>query len=169
MKIRQAAAWRAGISSAGGHSSLSSSSIFLQELALTRMLIGIAVLFIVCVFPNALFRFVWLFVPEMNIGRRYHNFYLSGLWILETLTYVNSSLSIFCVLHYRVPLQRDVFGVVRKKQAELSKKNNKKKPKECDNGNNCMRKEICYLEKKKKKKEKNITDYLAVWHDSCSP
>ena len=74
---------------------MSSSSISPQELALTKMLIGIAMLFIVCVFPNALFRFVWLFMPEMNIGSRYHNFDLSGLWILETFTYVNSSLNIF--------------------------------------------------------------------------
>ena len=95
VKIREAAAWRAGTSSASGHSSYSSSSISPQELALTKMLIGIAVLFIVCVFPNALFRFVWLFMPEMNTGRRYHNFFMSGLWVLEAITYVNSSLNFF--------------------------------------------------------------------------
>ena len=83
MKIRQAAAWRAGTSSASGRSSSSSSSISSQELALTRMLIGTAVLFIVCISPLAFFRFVWLFLPEMNVGRRYNNFYLTGLWIME--------------------------------------------------------------------------------------
>ena len=93
IKIRQAAAWRAGTSSASGLSS--SSLISPQELALTKMLVGIAVLFIVCISPLALVRLVWLFLPEFNVGRRYHNLYLTGLWILETLAFVNSSLNIF--------------------------------------------------------------------------
>ena len=92
MKIRQAAAWRAGTSSASGSSS---SSISPREVALTKMLIGSSVLFIVCVSPLALFRFVWLFLPEMNIGRRNHNFYVAGMWILETLSYVNATFNIF--------------------------------------------------------------------------
>ena len=97
MKIRQAAAWRAGTSSAKGSSSSSSSSssISPQELALTKMLIGVSVLFIVCVSPFALFRFVWLFLPEMDIGRRNQNFYLTGIWTLESFSYVNSSFNIF--------------------------------------------------------------------------
>ena len=95
VKIRQAAAWRAGTSSASGSSSSSSSSISPQELALTKMLIGIAVLFIVCVFPLALFRFVCLFLPELNIGRRYHNLFTTGLSVLEALSYVNATFNIF--------------------------------------------------------------------------
>ena len=97
IKIRQAAAWRAGTSSAKGSSSSSSSSssISPQELALTKMLIGIAVLFIVCVSPLALFRLVWLFLPEMNIGRRYHNLFATGLSVLEALSYVNATFNIF--------------------------------------------------------------------------
>ena len=92
MKILQAAAWRAGSSSASG-SSLS--SISPKELALTKMLIGVSVLFIVCVSPFALFRIIWLFLPEMDIGRRNQNFYLTGLWVLEPFSYVNSSFNIF--------------------------------------------------------------------------
>ena len=95
VKVRQAAAWRAGTSSASGSSSSSSSSISPQELALTRMLIGISVLFIVCVAPLALFRVVWLFQPEMNLGRRYHNLFATGLSVLETLAYVNATFNIF--------------------------------------------------------------------------
>ena len=91
LKIRQAAAWRAGSSSASGKSSSSVS----QELALTKMLIGIAVLFIVFVFPLALFRFVCLFMPEMNVGRRNQNFYMSGVWILDMSMSVNSSFNFF--------------------------------------------------------------------------
>ena len=97
VKVRQAAAWRAVTSSARGSSSssLSSSSISPQELALTKMLIGIAVLFIVCVSPLALFRFVWLFLPELNIGRRYHNLFTTSLSVLEALSYVNATFNIF--------------------------------------------------------------------------
>ena len=47
----------------------------------------------------------------MNIGSRYHNFYLSGLWILETLTYVNSSLNI--VVYYTIgSCYRDTFWML---------------------------------------------------------
>ena len=92
VKIRQAAAWRAGTSTASGSSS---SSISPREVALTKMLIGSSVLFIVCVSPLALFRFVWLFLPEMNVGRRNHNFYVAGLWVLEIFAYINSSFNIF--------------------------------------------------------------------------
>ena len=97
MKIRQAAAWRAVTSSASGNSSLSSSSssISPREMALTRMLIGTSILFVVCITPLAFFHFAWFFLPEMNIGRRNHNFYLTGLWILEVFSSINSSFNIF--------------------------------------------------------------------------
>ena len=48
IKLRQAAAWRAETSSSGSMTS--------QEIALTKMLVGNSVLFIVCVFPIAFFR-----------------------------------------------------------------------------------------------------------------
>ena len=59
------------------------------------MLIGIAVLFIVCVSPLALFRFAGFILSELNVGRRYHNFYLTGLSVLEALAYVNATFNIF--------------------------------------------------------------------------
>ena len=48
IKLRQAAAWRAETSSSGRMTS--------QEIALTKMLVGNSVLFIVCVFSLVLFR-----------------------------------------------------------------------------------------------------------------
>ena len=48
VKLRQAAAWRAGTSSGGGLSA--------REIALTKMLIYNSVFFIICVFPIAAFR-----------------------------------------------------------------------------------------------------------------
>ena len=122
VKINQAAAWRASTSSASGSSS-SSSSISPQELALTRMLIGIAVLFIVCVSPLALFRLAWLFLPEMNIGRRNHNFYVTGLWFMEALSCVNSSFNFF--VYYTIGSRyRETFrSLFVKNKQEIAKKN----------------------------------------------
>ena len=48
VKLRQAAAWRAGTSSGGGLSA--------REIALTKMLIYNSVFFIICVFPITVFR-----------------------------------------------------------------------------------------------------------------
>ncbi|XP_076436137.1 uncharacterized protein LOC143275745 [Babylonia areolata] len=96
VKLRQAAKWRAGISSRGGggggwseegdggHTSL-------QEIALTKMLVYNSVFFIVCVTPNGLFRFALLFMPEMNAGRRHHNFFMMGHWILNVFSFINAT------------------------------------------------------------------------------
>lgn len=89
-KIRQAARWRAESSSSDAVKTLSP-----RDVALTKMLIGTSLLFMVCVFPIALFRCVWLFLPEINPGRRHHNLYATCLWVLEALTYVNSTFNIF--------------------------------------------------------------------------
>ena len=128
MKIRQAAAWRAGASSASGlsssSSSLSSSPISPREVALTKMLIGTSVLFIVCVTPFALFRFLWFFLPEMDVGRRYHNLYLTGLWIAEPFCYVNSSFNIFVYYtmgsRYRKTFWA-LFGMLKREKAKEGK------------------------------------------------
>ena len=61
IKLRQAAAWRAGTSSSG--------SVSPREIALTRMLVYNSVFFIACVFPIALFRSVGLW-PEFPQGTK---------------------------------------------------------------------------------------------------
>ena len=125
MKIRQAAEWRGRTSSASGSSSSSSSSssISPREIALTKMLIGSSVLFIVCVSPLALFRVAWLFLPEMNVGRRQQNLFLSGLWFLEPLAYANWSCNIF--VYYAMGSRfREVFwSLFRKKTVDKEEEN----------------------------------------------
>ena len=39
-------------------------------------------------------RFAWLFQPEMNPGRRYHNFAMASIWVIDMLTYVNAAFNI---------------------------------------------------------------------------
>ena len=36
-------------------------------------------------------RFAWLFLPEMNPGRHYHNFAMASIWVIDMLTYVNAT------------------------------------------------------------------------------
>ncbi|XP_076436150.1 uncharacterized protein LOC143275757 [Babylonia areolata] len=94
VKLRQAAKWRAGISSrgaGGGGGGSKEDGMSLREIALTRMLVYNSVFFIVCVIPIVLFRFVLLFVPEMNAGRRLHNLFMMSHWVLVTFSSINAS------------------------------------------------------------------------------
>ena len=122
MKIRQAAEWRGRTSSASGSSSsFSSSSISPREIALTKMLIGSSVLFIVCVSPLALFRVAWLFLPEMNVGRRHQNLFLAGLWFLEPFYYVNWTFNIFVYYTMGTRYRETFRSLFRKKTVDKAK------------------------------------------------
>ncbi|XP_076462771.1 uncharacterized protein LOC143295092 [Babylonia areolata] len=90
IKLRQAAAWRSGTSSSG--------SVSAREVALTVMLVYNSIFFVICVFPVALFRLVWLFVPEMNAGRRQHNLFFTCIWLMDIVTYINATFNI--VVYY---------------------------------------------------------------------
>ena len=124
MKIRQAAAWRAGTSSASGHLSSSSSlSISPQEVALTKMLIGIAVLFVVFISPQVVFRLACLAFPEMDVGGRKQNFYVGVMWSLEIFMNVNSSFNFF--VYYIIGSRyRETFWALfgRKKKVKAKKR-----------------------------------------------
>ncbi|XP_070173689.1 formyl peptide receptor-related sequence 6-like [Littorina saxatilis] len=116
MKIRQAAKWRANSSASDAVKTLSP-----RDVALTRMLIGTSLLFMVCVFPIALFRCVWLFLPEINPGRRQHNLYFTCLWGLDAVSYVNSTFNIF-VYYTMGSRYRDTFwSLVRGKKNSKTK------------------------------------------------
>ncbi|XP_076461500.1 uncharacterized protein LOC143293991 [Babylonia areolata] len=85
-----AAAWRAGTSSSG--------TVSAREVALTMMLVYNSIFFTVCVSPIALFRVVWPFIPEINPGRRHHNMFFAGLWVLDAMSYINATFNI--VVYY---------------------------------------------------------------------
>ncbi|KAL8620884.1 hypothetical protein ACOMHN_025017 [Nucella lapillus] len=86
MKLREIVTWR---------TETSSTSISPREVALTKMLVGNSILFLVCIFPVAVVRIVWLILPGMNMGGSNHNLFLTTLWINEVFTFVNASLNIF--------------------------------------------------------------------------
>ncbi|XP_076445901.1 uncharacterized protein LOC143283541 [Babylonia areolata] len=85
VRLRQVVTWRLD----------TSSSLSAREVALTRMLVVVSGVFLACVVPMALTPFLWLLVPEMNSGRRYHNLYLTSAWISNMLTVINSTFNIF--------------------------------------------------------------------------
>ncbi|XP_076462784.1 uncharacterized protein LOC143295106 [Babylonia areolata] len=86
VKLRQAAAWRSGTSSSG--------SVSAREVALTVMLVYNSIFFVICVFPVALFRVVWLFIPEMNAGRSQHNMFFTFLSSADIMSYINATFNI---------------------------------------------------------------------------
>ncbi|XP_076464819.1 uncharacterized protein LOC143296674 [Babylonia areolata] len=109
-KLRQMMTWRA---------ETTSSTISAREVALTKMLIGTSVLFIACVSPFALTRFCWLFFPEMNTGRRNHNFYLTTFWINKTLSYINSSSNIFVYFAMGSRYRETFFSLFSRKSDQI--------------------------------------------------
>ncbi|KAL8589879.1 hypothetical protein ACOMHN_023966 [Nucella lapillus] len=85
VKLRKAMAWR----------SETSGTLSTREVALTKMLVAVSILFIACVTPYVVIRCTVLFIPGMKPGGRFHNLYLSLLWIEEIPSYFNSSFNIF--------------------------------------------------------------------------
>ncbi|KAL8618931.1 hypothetical protein ACOMHN_020350 [Nucella lapillus] len=91
VKLRQAAAWRAGTSSSG-------SAVSAREVSLTMMLVYNSIFFIVCVFPVALLKVVCLFIPDLNAGEPQHNLYLTFIWFIDIMTFINATFNI--VVYY---------------------------------------------------------------------
>ncbi|XP_076467605.1 uncharacterized protein LOC143298609 [Babylonia areolata] len=85
VKLRQVVTWRAG----------TSSSISASEVALTKMLVGNSILFIICFSPDAVNHLCRMFIPEMNSGGRYHNFFLTALWVGDTFNFFNATFNFF--------------------------------------------------------------------------
>ena len=85
-KLKQMALWREKASSA---------VISVRDVALTRMLIGCSVLFVVCAIPGVVFRVLILFVPEVSLEGRYRNTFRLIFSVTDLGAYVNSSFNFF--------------------------------------------------------------------------
>ena len=67
-------------------------------------------------------RFTLLFIPEMNAGRRHHNFYMTCVWLIVILTYVNATFNI--LLYYNMGSRyRKTFWAMFSKKSTKSKSN----------------------------------------------
>ncbi|KAL8589880.1 hypothetical protein ACOMHN_023967 [Nucella lapillus] len=85
VKLHKAMAWR----------SETSGTLSTREVALTKMLVAVSILFLVCIAPFFFFRMIVLFIFNMKAGSRHHNLYLTLLWLLEIPSYINSCFNIF--------------------------------------------------------------------------
>ena len=67
-------------------------------------------------------RLVLLFIPEMKAGRRHHNFYMTCVWLLFILTYVNATFNI--LLYYSMGSRyRQTFWAMFSTKSTKSKSN----------------------------------------------
>ncbi|KAL8598201.1 hypothetical protein ACOMHN_043272 [Nucella lapillus] len=94
VKLRKMAAWREQTSS-GAMSS--------REIALTRMLIGISVLYVICSTPVLALGVCLLFVPDMSLQGRYYSAFNLMVSFFELFSYINASVNffIYCFLGTR--------------------------------------------------------------------
>ncbi|KAL8583816.1 hypothetical protein ACOMHN_036451 [Nucella lapillus] len=90
VKLRQAAAWRAGTSSSG--------SVASRDVGVTVMLVYNSIFFIVCVFPAALKRMSRVLIPELGVGKQQHNLSIMFNWLMELVEYINATFNI--VIYY---------------------------------------------------------------------
>ena len=86
LRLRQMANWREKTSSA---------SVSPREVALTRMLIGISVLYVVCTMPTLTLGLCILFVPDISLNGRYYNTFNLMVSVFELFSYINASVNFF--------------------------------------------------------------------------
>ncbi|XP_070186815.1 probable G-protein coupled receptor frpr-1 [Littorina saxatilis] len=89
--LRKMASWREQSSTA----TAGSAAMMVRDVALTRMLIGCSMLFIVCNIPVVVFRALIVFVPEVSLGGRYQNMFTFMVSVTELFGYINSSCNFF--------------------------------------------------------------------------
>ena len=85
-KLAKLASWREQSSSA---------AMVMRDVALTRMLIGCSILFIVCTIPGVVFRVSILFIPDISLRGRHYNTFTFMTSVTELFGYINSSCNFF--------------------------------------------------------------------------
>ena len=87
VKLRSAATWRRGQTSAAEADS--------KEVAVTRMLIAVSCVFIVCSIPNNVMKLTPFFLPEFSKGIKNQNLLLLGHCLKHYIPAINSSINFF--------------------------------------------------------------------------
>ena len=102
VKLRSAATWRRGQTSAAEADS--------KEVAVTRMLIAVSCVFIVCSIPTILFKVTPFFLPGFTVGGKNQNLILLGLCLVHYFPAINSSINFFFYFkmgsRFRIELKR---------------------------------------------------------------
>lgn len=84
IKLKQLSAWRE-------KSVSKAASVTSREVALTRMLVGTSIFFIVCTTPGFVFHTAIPFVPDLSLSGRQYNMYVILINIQQLFTYINCS------------------------------------------------------------------------------
>ncbi|KAL8562429.1 hypothetical protein ACOMHN_066143 [Nucella lapillus] len=85
-KLRQLSHWRQQSSSA---------TVTSRDLALTRMLVGVSVVYVVCMIPTLGLGVCILAVAEFNLRGRYYNTFNLMVSVFELFSYLNASFNFF--------------------------------------------------------------------------
>ncbi|XP_076437016.1 uncharacterized protein LOC143276414 [Babylonia areolata] len=86
VKLRKMAAWR---------EQTSTSTLSAREIALTRTLIAVSVLFLFCSVPAIISGIGFLFVPDFSLSGRYYNFTKLFVGLVELASVINSTFNFF--------------------------------------------------------------------------
>ncbi|KAL8562617.1 hypothetical protein ACOMHN_045881 [Nucella lapillus] len=86
VKLKRMMAWREQSSSCA----LSS-----REVALTRMLIAVSILYVICSTPNTILGVGVMFVRELTFSGRYYNLAILFIDIIELTSYINATFNFF--------------------------------------------------------------------------
>ncbi|XP_076454851.1 uncharacterized protein LOC143289689 [Babylonia areolata] len=116
VKLRQIVTWRTETSSA----------LSPREVALTKMLIGSSIFFIICTSPACFFRVAFLFLPEMSAVGRHQNFYLATLWVLEGVYFLNSALN-FSIYYSMGSRYRETFWALFRRKTHQKERDELRK------------------------------------------
>ncbi|XP_076466021.1 uncharacterized protein LOC143297508 [Babylonia areolata] len=86
VKLRKMAAWR---------EQSSSSTLSSREMALTRTLIAVSVLYLFCSIPAMIAGIGFLFVPDYSLSGRYYNFTQLFVSLIELASVINATFNFF--------------------------------------------------------------------------
>lgn len=78
----------------------SAASVSSKEMAVTRMLVGTSVVFVICVFPHMVFQVTSLIVVDLRLSGKYYNIVLVTWYFIGVFRVIRCSLNIcvYCAL-----------------------------------------------------------------------
>ncbi|KAL8616333.1 hypothetical protein ACOMHN_056276 [Nucella lapillus] len=88
VELKKLSKWRESVSTA-------SESVTSRDVALTRVIIGTSILFILCVVPTVIMRSSFLFVPDLRVGGRYDNLAWVTIRFFQLFSAINNTFNFF--------------------------------------------------------------------------
>ncbi|KAL8578153.1 hypothetical protein ACOMHN_051708 [Nucella lapillus] len=93
VKLKKLSRWRETVSSA-------SDSVSSRDLAITRIVVGTSILFIICIVPAVVVRLTPMVIPDLVVGGRYNNLAWATRRVYQLASAVNNSFNFFIYYIY---------------------------------------------------------------------